>query len=79
MAKEYVVEIGLYEDAMSPNIQALVLEQEGGGLRLTGGKGCGSWHLRRLFRCRLTVDDLKRAEIEKPSSDRSPSTSTRKE
>jgi hypothetical protein len=59
MAKEYEVEIGLYEDAMTPSIHALILEQPGGGLRLTGGKGCGSWNIVRRFKCSLTVADLR--------------------
>ena len=38
---EIEVEIGLYEDAMTPGIKALILEQGNGGYRLTGGKRCG--------------------------------------
>ena len=62
MAKEHEVEIGLYEDAMTPSIHALILEQDGGGLRLTGSKGCGSWNVIRRFKCRFTVADLRRSE-----------------
>ena len=65
MAKTYEVEIGLYEDAMTPSIHALILEQDGGGLRLTGGKGCGTWNVIRRFKCILSVTDLRRAEKRK--------------
>jgi hypothetical protein len=61
VAKEYEVEIGLYEDSMTPSIHALILEQPGGGIRLSGGKGCGSWNIVRRFKCSLTVADLRRA------------------
>lgn len=58
-----VVEIGLYQDAMTPSIQALVLEQgDGGSYRMTGGKGCGQWNLVKKFRCSFTLQELRAAE-----------------
>ena len=63
MAKEYEVEIGLYEDAMTPTIQALILEQEGGSIRLTSAKGCGTWNMIRKFKCYFTSDDLRSADL----------------
>lgn len=56
------VEIGLYQDSMSPNIKALVLEQDGGGYRLTGSKGCGQWNLVRTFKCSFTMRELRAAK-----------------
>lgn len=62
------VEIGLYQDSMTPSIQALVLEQEGGGYRLTGGKGCGQWSLIRKFKCSVTLRELRQAMSHRASA-----------
>lgn len=57
------VEIGLYQDAMTPSIKALMLEQgEVGSYRLSNGKGCGSWDLVRKFKCSLTLRQLRMAK-----------------
>ena len=46
-----IVEISLYRDAMTPTIEALVLENDGGGIRLTSMKWCGRWIRVKTFRC----------------------------
>ncbi len=54
----YEVEIGLYQDRMTPSIQCLILEQPAGGLRLTNSKGTGTWDKVRRFKCSFTSADL---------------------
>lgn len=51
--------VELHSDAMTPNIQALILKQPHGGYRLTNGKGCGHWNLVKTFKCSATLDELR--------------------
>lgn len=58
---EIEFEIGLYQDAMTPRLQALILE--GADYRLTGSKGCGKWDLVRKFKCSVTLRQLRRGAV----------------
>lgn len=73
----YEVEINLYRDSMTPSIKALILEQPGGGYRLTGGKGCGQWKLEKRFKCSFTSADLAAAMARIPEQSISVSSSTK--
>ena len=64
----YEVEIGLYQDRMTPSIQCLILEQPSGGYRIAGGKGCGTWDVVRRFKCSFTSADLAAAMAKIQSS-----------
>jgi len=51
-------EIGLYGDAINSKAQALILEQAGGGFRLSNYKATGSWDKQKVFKCSASIDEM---------------------
>lgn len=50
-----------HDHSAGGKVQALSLrDKDGGGLRLTDGSGNGSWNTQRTFRCKFTLDELRR-------------------
>ena len=57
---EIEIDVQLLADRMSPKVEALAFEKDGDSQRITDLKASGSWTVKREYRCRFTVGELRR-------------------
>lgn len=68
---EIEIDVQMLQDRMSPKVEALAFEKDGDSQRITDLKASGSWTVKREYRCRFTVGELRRLarSITKGASD----------
>lgn len=57
---EIEIDVQVLQDRVAPKVEALAFNKGDDTLRLTGLKASGSWTVKREYRCRFTVGDLRR-------------------
>jgi len=57
---EIEIDIELLQDRVAPKIEALAFTKGGETERITDSKATGSWTVKREYRCRFTVGELRR-------------------
>ena len=57
---EIEIDIELLQDRVAPKIEALAFTKGGDSQRITDSKATGSWTVKREYRCRFTVGELRR-------------------
>lgn len=57
---EIVIDVQILQDKHYPKVEALAFARGDDTQRLTGLKATGSWTVKREYRCRFTVGELRR-------------------